>query len=83
LPRSIATATVPKGWEKMIAPEDRIDITQPMLFDLDADIGEKKDLSASHPKVMAALMKKIEWAREDIGDGDAKGKNARFFDPAR
>jgi arylsulfatase len=54
-----------------------------MLFDLDADIGEKKDLSASHPKVMAALMKKIEWAREDIGDGDAKGKNARFFDPAR
>ena len=83
LPRSTETSTVPKGWDKMIAPEDRIDIKQPMLFDLDADIGEKKDVSASHPVVMAELMKKIEWAREDIGDFNRAGKHARFFDPMR
>ena len=65
----------------MIAPEDRIEITQPMLFDLDTDIGEKEDVSASHPEVMAELLKKIEWAREDIGDFNRTGKNARFFDP--
>ncbi len=32
-------------------------------------------------KVVAELLKKAEWAREDIGDFNRIGKNARFFDP--
>ncbi len=83
LPRSAATSVVPRTWPKMIAPQDRADITAPMLFDLDADIGEKKDVAASHPEVVMELMKKVEWARGDIGDFNRTGKNARFFDPRR
>lgn len=81
LPRSAATSVVPPTWATMIAPEDRIEIKQPTLFDLQADIGEKKDVAAAHREVIAELMKKIEWAREEIGDYDRIGKNARFFDP--
>jgi arylsulfatase A-like enzyme len=81
LPRSAATSVVPPGWAAMIAPEDRIEIKQPMLIDLQADIGEKKDVAASHPQVVIELMKNVEWAREDIGDDNRIGKNARFFDP--
>jgi arylsulfatase A-like enzyme len=80
IPRPAARITMP-DWSKMIAPEDRIEIKQPMLFDLDADIGEKQDVSSAHPEVIAELMKKIEWAREDIGDFNRAGKHARFFDP--
>lgn len=81
LPRSTATSVVPPTWAKMIAPEDRIEIRQPMLFDLQADIGEGTDVAAAHPEVVAELAKKIEWARNDIGDADRIGRNARFFDP--
>ena len=80
LPRSAATSVVP-NWTRMIAPGDRIEIKQPALFDLVADIAEKTDVAEAHPEVMAELMKKVEWARGDIGDSNQIGKNARFFDP--
>jgi hypothetical protein len=50
------------------------------LFDLQADIGETKNLAKEHPDVVGRLMKLIENAREDIGDYDRIGKGARFFD---
>lgn len=53
-----------------------------MLFDLDADIVETRDLSKTHPKVVARLLALAEWARTDIGDLDRLGENARFFDDA-
>jgi arylsulfatase A-like enzyme len=81
LPRSAATSVVPSGWAGMIAPEDRIAITQPLLFDLQAEIGEVVDVAAAHPEVVAELLKKVEWARGDIGDFNRIGKNARFLDP--
>ena len=81
MPRSAATSVVPPTWAKMIAPEDRIAITQPLLFDLQADIGEATEVAAAHLEVVAELLKKVEWARGDIGDFNRIGKNARFFDP--
>jgi arylsulfatase A-like enzyme len=80
LPRKATSPWSPKGWAKMIAPRDAIEITRPMLFDLQEDIGEKTDVAASHPEVVAELMTKIQWARKDIGDHDRIRENARFFD---
>ncbi|MDX1566092.1 MAG: sulfatase-like hydrolase/transferase, partial [Phycisphaeraceae bacterium] len=81
LPRSAQPPWTP-GWAKHIAPEDRIQIKKPMLFDLDADIGESKDVAGAHPGVVKHLLQLAEKARRDIGDYDRIGKNARFFDPA-
>ena len=61
--------------------KDVIAIPKPMLFNLDSDIGERKDVAADHPDVVERLLKLIEAARDDIGDYDRIGKNARFFDP--
>ena len=58
-----------------------IDIKKPMLYDLSTDIGEKTNVADRHPEVVAELMKHVEYARNDIGDFNRKGKNARFFDP--
>ncbi|MFP6894703.1 MAG: sulfatase-like hydrolase/transferase, partial [Opitutales bacterium] len=55
-------------------------VKEVQLFDLQADIGETKNLAKEHPDVVGRLMKLIENAREDIGDYDRIGKGARFFD---
>ncbi len=49
------------------------------LYDLDADPAEATDVSADHPDVMAYLLARIEWARQDIGDAltGVVGVNAR------
>ncbi len=38
------------------------------LYDLDADAGETRDVSAAHPEVVAGLQALAERAREDLGD---------------
>ncbi len=48
-----------------------------MLYDLDNDIGETTNVSASNPSVVSELMNHINWARNDIGDGVTIGVNAR------
>ncbi len=63
-----------------IAPEDHLATAEPMLFDLQADLGETTDVAADHPDVVAHLLKLAEAAREDVGDYDRIGKNQRFFD---
>ncbi|MCO8123478.1 sulfatase [Stieleria sp. TO1_6] len=72
---------IDKAWEKFSKAEDVVQTDQPLLFDLDADIGEQKDVAAEHPEIVAELLQLIEKARVDIGDGEQVGKNARFFDP--
>ncbi len=63
---------------KILVPQA---VQKPMLFNLENDIGESNDVASKHPEVVAELMKQIEQARNDIGDHDRIGKNARFFDP--
>ena len=68
------------NWAPHISPDDVIEIKAPMLFDLEAEIGECTDVAAAHPDVVKRLLALAEKARADIGDYDRIGKNARFFD---
>ena len=47
------------------------------LFNLEEDIGEKRELSAQHPEIVARLTALAEKARHDIGDLDRAGKAVR------
>jgi len=47
------------------------------LYDLKSDIGEKRDLAADHPDVVARLSELADKARDDLGDGARAGKNQR------
>ncbi len=55
----------------------------PVLYDLDADLGETTDIAAKHPAVVKRLLALAEKARGDIGDYNRIGNGARFFDPQK
>lgn len=51
---------------------------KPALYDLGRDIGEKNNIITDHPKEVSRLMKLMEVARMDLGDGlSLPGKNVR------
>jgi metallophosphoesterase (TIGR00282 family) len=58
-------------------------VPETMLFDLNADPGESTNVAAKNPDVVAALMKRIESARAELGDIDQTGKGARVFEASR
>lgn len=80
LPRPANPPWTP-NWAGHIKKADVFDIKNPMLFDLENDIGERRDVADKHPDIVARLLKLAEKARSDIGDYNRIGKNARFFDP--
>jgi len=47
------------------------------LYNLEADIGEKKNVAGEHPEVVKRLTALAEKARADLGDGKKPGKNQR------
>jgi len=47
------------------------------LYDLENDIGEKKNVVAEHPDVVQRLTAFAENARQDLGDVDRKGRHQR------
>ena len=67
-------------WARYSKPEDVIDISKPLLYNLESDISETIDVSVQHPTVVKDLLQLAEQARNDIGDIDRIGINARFFD---
>jgi len=69
------------NWAKHIDSGDVFDIEAPLLFNLETDIGERKNVAAEHADVVQRLLALAEKARADIGDYDRIGRNARFFDP--
>ena len=74
LPRKKA----PEGlgwWGRMIEA-----VPETMLFNLDNDPGEKTNVASDNPDIVASLMKRIHWARTELGDIDQTGSGARFFD---
>lgn len=64
-------------WPVHIAPEDRVLFTKPVLYNLESDISETSDVSAENPEVVAELLELLDWAKNDIGDYDKRGENAR------
>tara|TARA_R110002049_G_scaffold50370_3_gene143165 strand:+ start:212732 stop:214207 length:1476 start_codon:yes stop_codon:yes gene_type:complete len=75
LPRDKA----PQGlgwWARMID-----EVPQLTLFDLRNDPGETENVALENPDIVASLMKRIERARETLGDLDRTGSGARLFDP--
>ncbi len=64
-----------------IEPIDDITLDEPLLYDLDADIGETTDVAAKHPEVVKRLLRIAEKARAEVGDYNRIGSGARFFDP--
>jgi hypothetical protein len=48
------------------------------LYDLDADIGETKDVSGSNPAVVSRLMALARTTRADIGDFHVDGTRRRM-----
>lgn len=78
LPRKV---NVMQRWNVFHRESDIIDFTEPLLYDLEQDPGERIDLSEKHPETVRELIRLAEWARQDIGDYDRIGQNARFFDP--
>jgi arylsulfatase A-like enzyme len=53
--------------------------TDQALYDLEGDIGERRDVSAEHPEVVERLLALVEGMREDLGDSatDSTGKHRR------
>ncbi len=78
LPRKVNTI---QRWNVYHRESDIIDFTKSLLYDLEQDPGEKHDLADKHPDTVWKLTGLADWARNDIGDYDRIGQNARFFDP--
>jgi arylsulfatase A-like enzyme len=47
------------------------------LYDLEADLGETRNLAKAHPAVVTRLLALAEKARDDLGDIDRPGRNQR------
>lgn len=52
-------------------------LKEDLLFNLETDIGETKNLANEFPEIVQELKNKAKKAREDIGDYGMKGKNSR------
>ena len=68
-------------WSNHIAKEDILINSEPVLYNLDKDIGEQNDVAHKHPKVVERLMRLAEEGRKDIGDYNRRGEGIRNFEP--
>jgi arylsulfatase A-like enzyme len=59
------------------APEPFATDQRPVLYNLDEDISETKDVAAQHPEVIQRLMQYVREARTDLGDGQQTGSGQR------
>jgi arylsulfatase A len=76
-PWKLAIAPQGSGLPKGMAPP--LKHTGPRLYNLDSDIGERKDVAAQNPQVVARLQKLIEPMAADLGLED-KGPGVRPAD---
>jgi len=78
LPQKVHTM---KRWDVFQKESELIEVSSPMLFDLKKDIGEQVNLADQYPEKVEELTRIADKARQDIGDYDRVGGNARFYDP--
>ncbi len=50
------------------------------LYNLETDIGERRNVAADHPDVVARLTALADDARDELGDHDRIGRGVRFFE---
>ena len=56
-------------WKLHLAlPGEKTVLEKPVLYDLEADIGEQTDVAAQHPDVVARLKQLADQARAELGD---------------
>ena len=78
-----AKGSIATQWKKHIAPKDAVRIKDFQLYDLDADIGETKNIADEFPEIVESIEKIAEEARRDIGDYNVFGEGARDFGSQR
>lgn len=69
----------PGGKDGMPVKYERAKVESPELYDLQNDVGEKKNVANEHPKIVQSLLASAEQTRADLGDSltDRKGSGAR------
>lgn len=76
LPR---TADEQPFWHKTtIGTRILTELDAPMLFNLELDRGETRDLANQHPEVIASFENDIKEAREELGDVNIQGRDQRL-----
>jgi arylsulfatase len=55
-------------------------VEKPQLYNLQTDIGERRDVADQYPEIVDRLLTLAQQARQDLGDYDRIGNRARFFD---
>ena len=50
------------------------------LYNLEEDAGEVKNVASDHPEVVSSLQELVEKARQELGDYNRVGRDARFFE---
>lgn len=73
----------PGGKDGKRAPYASLKLAQAQLFDLDADPGQKRDVAADNPAVMAQMLAHAEAFRKDLGDDLTGCKGAGRREPGR
>ena len=78
LPRSVSDQPF---WSKKPARRNGfVTLDQPRLYNLKADVGEKRNLTDKHPEIVARLQKEAEAIRAELGDVRVTGTDQRDID---
>jgi arylsulfatase len=73
----------PGGHDGIPAKYQDAKLTNAELYDLDSDVGEKKDVSAAHPEIVQRLQAQAEKARAELGDSLTQRKGKGNREPGR
>ncbi|MCZ6672452.1 MAG: sulfatase [Verrucomicrobia bacterium] len=65
-------------WGRMIE-----EVSEIQLYNLDQDPSESTNVAKTHPRIVQSLMKRIEQAREELGDLAITGSGVRLFDEGK
>ena len=78
--RTLAGRPGGKGGKPASYSQDKTELA---LYDLKADIGEKTNVAAQHPDVVARLTALADKARADLGDSATKQRGSGLREPGR